>query len=411
MEIHNQNFISPGAARGKIIVFITTAIVFAIAVFLTFFLFVNRINAQNVRDFVSPHAACQFYYNQPGFTVTRDLEHDCLVRNGDSQAGFVYTHFYDSGSDFCLEVTTPLGRVFGPECMLISETGREQQQQQDNPSKIVTPPSFQIKELQYDTLPTGKQIQADDNERIEIKMPDGSLIQLDANATFTPVSDHEVQSVFGRYRYMWQPFHDGNCIVGQNLVRQTCRKVTTRDAVLGVRGTEFLVDTDEAGTTVTVLEGLLGVADLGGKKTVEVAGGQSTYIEHGGLPEDPKPFDPTIIDRWWEKKTPEQIAIIFVGIAIGFVIFIVIVSSIARIFRKKKQTVATAPVGAYCVNCGAKISEGAAFCAGCGRPLVKGVSQIPPIQGASVGKKSNVFGVLLAIIVIIIVTIFIFMNF
>jgi hypothetical protein len=398
MKINNRNF----------------TIVFAIAVLPMFFLFASRVNAQNIRDFVSPHIACQFYYNQQGFKVTRDLEHDCVVQNGDSQTGFVYTHYYDSGNDFCLEVTSSFGRIFGPQCMPISQTGRAQQQQQENPDKIVTPPSFQIKELQYDTLPTGKQIQAGDNERIEITMPDGSLIQLDANATFTPVSDYEVQSVFGRYRYMWKPFHDGNCIVGQNLVRQACRKVTTRDAVLGVRGTEFLVETDESGTSVTVLEGLLGVADLAGKKTVEVAGGQSTYIKHGGLPEEPKSFDPAEIDRWWEKKTPEQIGIIFIEIVVGFVVFIIIVSSISRIFGKKKPVVpavAAVPVGAYCVNCGAKILEGAAFCNGCGKPIAKGGAQTPPIQEAPVGKKPNVFGVLLAIIIIIIVVIFLFKNF
>ena len=306
--------------------------VFAIMAFSAVFLFAGRVDAQNIRDFAAPRVACRAFYNQPGFTIIRDLEHDCLVRNGDSQTGFIYTHYYDSGSDFCLEITSPppLGQIYA-QCMLISQTGREQQQQQNNPSKIVTPPSFHIRELQYDTLPTGRSIQAGDNERIEITMPDGSLIQLDANATFTPVSDYEVQSVFGRYRYLWQPFHDGNCIVGQNLVRQACRRVTTRDAVLGARGTEFLVETDESGTSVTVLEGLLGVADLGGKKTVEVAEGQSTFIKHGGLPEDPKPFDPAKIERWWEKKTPEQIALTFVEIIGGVIVFIIILSSISKI--------------------------------------------------------------------------------
>jgi hypothetical protein len=174
------------------------------------------------------------------------------------------------------------------------------------------------------------------------------------------------------------------------------------------------VETDESGTSVTVLEGLLGVADLAGKKTVEVAGGQSTYIKHGGLPEEPKSFDPAEIDRWWEKKTPEQIGIIFIEIVVGFVVFIIIVSSISRIFGKKKPVVpavAAVPVGAYCVNCGAKILEGAAFCNGCGKPIAKGGAQTPPIQEAPVGKKPNVFGVLLAIIIIIIVVIFLFKNF
>jgi len=336
MEINNQNSISVGAAMGKITGFIATAIVSATAVSLMFFLFASRVNAQNINQFPAPRLACQAYYNQPNFTIIRDQEHDCLVRNGDSQTVFLYTHYYDTGSNFCVEVTSSQGQIVAPQCMPISQTGRaqqqqQQQQQQNTTPKIVTPPSFHIRELQYDTLPTGVPILAGDNERIEITMPDGSLIQLDANATFTPVSNDEVQSVFGRYRYLWQPFHDGNCIVGQNLVRQACRRVTTRDAVLGVRGTEFLVETDKSGTTVTVLEGLLGVADLGGKKTVEVAGGQSVFIKHGGLPEDPKPFDPAKIERWWEKKTSEQTVLTFIAIIGGVIVSIIILSSLTKL--------------------------------------------------------------------------------
>ena len=336
MGANNQNSISTGVVIGKIAGLVATTIVFITAVFLAVFLFASRANAQSVSQFPTPHLACQYYYNQQGVTVVRDLEHDCLTRVGDNQSVFIYTHFYDSGDNFCLEITSSQGRIYGPECVLISQTGRAEQQQQDNPGTLITPPSFHIKELQYDTLPTGKQIQTGDDERIEIKMPDGSLIQLDANATFTPVSKYEVQSVFGRYRYLWTPFHDGKCIVGQNLARQECRKVKTRDAILGVTGTEFLVETNESGTTVTVLEGLLTVTDLSGTKTVKVAGGQSTYIKHGGLPDDPKAFDAAKIERWWEKQTFEQIVVIWLEIIGGLIVFLIILSSIRKKALRKK---------------------------------------------------------------------------
>ena len=119
---------------------------------------------------------------------------------------------------------------------------------------------------------------------------------------------------------------------GQNLARQECRKVKTRDAILGVTGTEFLVDTDEVGTTVTVFEGSLSVADLNAKKTIEVMGGQSTYIKHGGLPSDPKLFDSAKIDHWWEKSTPKQpvnINIILFGLIIVMIFFVAIYSNFA----------------------------------------------------------------------------------
>lgn len=339
------------------------AAIFATAALLAGFLFAGHASAQNIRQFAAPHFACQFYRGQQGFTIVRDLEHDCLARNGDSRTGFLYTHYFDSGNDFCVEVTSSQGRIVAPQCVPISQTGRgEQQRQQERvenkPAKIITPPAFHIRELQYDTLPTGKPIQSGDNERIEIEMPDGSLVQLDANATFTPVSDHEVQSVFGRYRYLWQPFHDGKCIVGQNLVRQECRKVRTRDAILGDKGTEFLVDTNKSGTTVTVLDGVVAATDLAGKKTVEVAAGQSTFIKHGGLPEDPKAYDPAKIERWWEKKTAEQNLTYFLkmaGIILGAIILIVILiktfaaiirlvfALIRKIFPRKKPVHAAMP--------------------------------------------------------------------
>jgi len=330
--------------------------IFAVIIFfVAVFLFVDSIKAQNVRQFVSPHLACQSYYKQQGFSIVRDLEHDCLVRAGNNKTGFVYTHYYDSGSNFCLEITSSMGRVFGPQCISISSTGRAKQQPEQTNNKIpkiVTTPAFQIRELQYDTLPTGKPVESGDNERIEIKMPDGSLIQLDANATFTPVSKYEVHSVFGRYRYLWRPFHDGKCIVGQNLVRQECRKVKTRDAILTDKGTEFLVETDTAGTKVTVLDGIVVATDLNGKKTVEIPAGQTAYIKHGGLPEEPKVFDADKVDRWWEKEDAKQNSQSVFIIIIGLVFFILLILAIVKIikkigkkiFGKKKTDIVIAPV-------------------------------------------------------------------
>jgi hypothetical protein len=339
------------AKAGKSFKIAALAAVFAIAALAAVFLFAGSTKAQNIRQFAAPRFACQAYRGQQGFSIVRDLEHDCLVKTGNGQV-VAYTHFFDSGSNFCFEVTSTQGQIIAPQCIPISQTGRveqqrQEEQQQNSKPKIATPPAFQIRELQYDTLPTGRKIEAGENERIEIAMPDGSLIQLDANATFTPVSDHEVHSVFGRYRYLWQPFHDGKCIVGQNLVRQDCRRVRTQDAVLGDRGTEFLVESDKSGTLVTVLDGTVIATDLAGKKTVEVPAGQSTYIKHGSLPEEPKSFDPAKIERWWEKKTSKQISQTVIGItviaAVIIIVFSLLVSIIKRIFRRKKPVPAVAP--------------------------------------------------------------------
>jgi hypothetical protein len=323
------------------------AIFFAAAVCTAFFIFTGRASAQDFSGYDVPHAVCQAYRGQAGYSIVRDVATDCLVRSGDAEMGFIYPHAFISGNKFCFEMTgSKMGTIMAVQCHVISQIPTQplpnqpvpNQPQKTTVPKLVTPVSFQLKELQYDTLPHGKPIKSGDNERIELQMPDGSKIQIDANSTFTPVSDYEVQSVFGRYRYMWQPFHDGKCIVGQALARQECRKVKTRDAVLGITGTEFLVDTDKAGTTVTVIDGSLLVSDLNYKKSVQVEGGQATYIKHGGLPTDPQPYDSATIDHWWEKKTPEQIDQDAMNFAIGFgVVFFIIILIVKRkqIFQKK----------------------------------------------------------------------------
>ncbi|MDP3948047.1 MAG: FecR family protein [bacterium] len=371
---------------------IAITFVFAAVVFSVIFLSTSHANAQDFQAQTPPPPApekndptqplphspsefCQLFLTKDAarfYIMERNTENDCLFRaeagavryfddmSRDNMSRYVHAYYKDAHTKFCVDYTNKDGSITTAYCEVVSQVGTVQQQPAQQPAqqkvqqpaqnipKLVTPPGFQIKELQYDTLPHGKKIQTGDGEMIELTMPDGSLIQIDANSTFTPVSDDEVQSVFGRYRYLWKPFHDGKCIVGQNLVRQECRKVITRDAIIGDRDTEFLVVTDKSGTTITVLDGLLGVTDLGGKKTVEVSGGQSVYVKHGGLPTDPTPFDSAKIDRWWEKNTPEQTSeqntriILFAGM--GMFVLVFIIASVFGNSRKKKLALAAASV-------------------------------------------------------------------
>ncbi len=102
---------------------------------------------------------------------------------------------------------------------------------------------------------------------------------------------------------------------------------------------------------LSVLGGTAIATDLGGKKTVEIPAGQQTFIKHGGLPESPKAYNPTKLDRWWEKKTAEQNLTYYLKIGgailaaiVLLIIFIKLISAIARllilllkkIFRRKK---------------------------------------------------------------------------
>jgi hypothetical protein len=298
---------------------------------------------QVLAQLTSPREACVYYKAAyPTGHIERNIDNSCLIRVGDSNTGFGYIHAHYVGDKFCLDSS---GLFFGRADYFSSSCSpklhpEQQLQQPAAPSQVPAAPAFKIRELQYDHLPSGKPITSEGNELIEITMPDGSRIQLDANSTFTPVSDHEVQSVFGRYRYMWQPFKNGKCIVGQNLVRQECRKVKTRDAILGITGTEFLVDTDKSGTTVSVLEGSLSVADLNVKKTVEVAAGQFTYIKHGGLPSDPAPYDPEKIEPWWLQTNTERAVRNVMSLILAFVAVIIISSLIVsgkRLFANRRK--------------------------------------------------------------------------
>ncbi len=174
-------------------------------------------------------------------------------------------------------------------------------------SEFVVPGNFQLTELAYNNLPYGKQYQSSQYERAIIKMTEGSLIHMDMGSTITPVSDYEVKSDTGRFMYDYKPASGGGCgPIGQSPT-WACRQVDARDATLRVKGTQFSVDTDKNGTNVIVMEGVLSVSDPKGKKTVEVAGGQYTYIAKRGLPTDPQSFDTSQVDFWWKEKTAEQI--------------------------------------------------------------------------------------------------------
>ena len=174
-------------------------------------------------------------------------------------------------------------------------------------SELATPENFRLTELAYNNLTYGKQFQASQDERAVINMPDGSLMHMDMGSTITPVSDYEVKSDIGRFMYDYKPASGGGCgPIGQSPT-WACRQVDARDATLRVKGTEFAVDTDKYGTNIIVMEGTLSVSDIKGKKTVEVATGQYTYIAKLGLPTEPQSFDTSQVDFWWKEKTAEQI--------------------------------------------------------------------------------------------------------
>ncbi len=256
------------------------------------------------------------YYEEP-------LSDELVALLGPDSSGGPYTFDLDTMGGF-----PPMGLILGPDGVLRgTPTGKDSKfracvkdaggntackvinidVKKEGESEFVVPGNFHLTELAYNNLTYGKQFQSSQYERVVIKMPDGSLMHMDMGSMVTPVSDYEVKSDTGRFMYDYKPASGGGCgPIGQSPT-WACRQVDARDATLRVKGTQFAVDTDRYGTNIIVMKGVLSVSDPNGNKTVEVAGGQYTYIAKGGLPTDPQSFDTSQVDFWWKEKTAEQI--------------------------------------------------------------------------------------------------------
>ncbi len=78
-------------------------------------------------------------------------------------------------------------------------------------------------------------------------------------------------------------------------------KVRSPQAVLSVRGTQFITRVEKDGTTtLTVLDGEVEFSDIQKRKTVLVKENQKSVVNPGGLPSEPVSIDPNQILRWWE---------------------------------------------------------------------------------------------------------------
>ncbi len=73
----------------------------------------------------------------------------------------------------------------------------------------------------------------------------------------------------------------------------------------GTLGTEFEIDVQSNGVvSVYTFDGVVWFADPQQKKIVHIKAGETSTGLPGSVPSDPKPFDPTAFERWWEGETP-----------------------------------------------------------------------------------------------------------
>ena len=131
------------------------------------------------------------------------------------------------------------------------------------------------------------------NARIELEMPDGSVVKINENSVFdvkelkTQEEDKEDKMSFTLWAgNLWASFK--KVISG----RQS-REIETPSAVVAIRGTTIEMDVaNDATTTVRVVEGKVSVKsrDTGGE--VIVQSNQQTIVQKGKKPTPPKPFAP-----------------------------------------------------------------------------------------------------------------------
>ncbi len=131
------------------------------------------------------------------------------------------------------------------------------------------------------------------NSRVELLMPDGSVIKINENSMFdvkeikTPQKEHSdrlsftlwVGSLFAKF---------------QKIVEQRqAREIETPSAVVAVRGTEFDLQVDREQTTVVrVYDGKVSLRSKGVRGEVLVGSNQESRVERGKPPTAPKAFKP-----------------------------------------------------------------------------------------------------------------------
>jgi len=73
------------------------------------------------------------------------------------------------------------------------------------------------------------------------------------------------------------------------------------NAVIGIEGTEFLVDGSGSGITVSVLEGTVNLSDSKSGKSVLLEKGQRSTVNSAGGVSSPEPFDSQ--EKWWPESS------------------------------------------------------------------------------------------------------------
>jgi len=139
----------------------------------------------------------------------------------------------------------------------------------------------------------GDRIKTTANSRVEIDMPDGSVIKINENSVFnvkeikTPENDGEDKMSFTLWAgKIWGSFK-------KIFSDRQERNIDSPSAVVAIRGTTIEMEVDmQLKTTVRVIEGKVGVTSKDADGEVIVTTNQETTIEKGKAPTNPENFVP-----------------------------------------------------------------------------------------------------------------------
>ena len=144
-------------------------------------------------------------------------------------------------------------------------------------------------------LQADDEIRTGDDGEIEIHLLDGSIICVSPNCCFV-------------FREIKEDLLKGETFWGRirSLIHRKSWQIDTPSAASAVRGTEFILEVAEDGTTtLTVLKGTVEFSDRALTESVLVRRNQTSVTKPWGTPSSPASIDPVEIDRWWEWAIPE----------------------------------------------------------------------------------------------------------
>lgn len=271
----------------------------------------------------TPKQLCDDARRDGSYTILEDTQDKCTYV---SPGVIKIEHFYQ-GNKLCLRTTgfkDTLTLSLDADGEITTECFDRTREVAKQPSlKPTTAPEAKILVFGTD-VKAGDTVTAEGKSKAVVFLSEGGRVDLKEGAKIKFHSEDEIETISGVFKFLIKR------------IRGNPKIIRSGDAVIAVRGTEFLVEVGNNGTKVKVIEGAVEVSNTQSKGTVQVATGQETKTVKGGLPTKPKTFDPKTLENWWEglpKEAPSDSSDFWVGL----VAFGVLGAGIYWVFRRIKN--------------------------------------------------------------------------